>query len=130
MILLTFSGFTIIQFPGGVPEKDNDIEIVCRFGRAGKLTSVTWYRDRPSGKNEKILTVDSQLEVTYGDDRFKGRITVSGLDKDSIRDRKFTLLKVDGNDISNYWCEVLPNIFLRNERNKLDVKGLNVLLVF
>ena len=128
--MMLFSGFTIIQLPPDVPETKKDVEIVCRFGRAENLVSVTWYRDRPSGKKEKIVMVDSQLEVTFGDDRFKGRVIVSREDSESIRDRRFTLLDVESNDISNYWCEVLPNIFLRNERNKLEIKGLNVILIF
>ena len=71
------------------------------------------------------MAVDTQLEVTFGDDKFKGRIAVSGEDETSIRNRSMTFLKVDSNDISDYWCEVMPNIYEKNKKSKLQIQGVN-----
>ena len=118
------SAFTIIKFSDGVHEKGDDVDIICIFGRAKNLESVTWYRDTPSGKAEKIVTLHSTPTVEYGDKIDKGRIVIDG-SQQSIRDRRFKLSKLDNNDISKYWCEIKPNIFKSNKKSQFELKGLN-----
>ena len=128
--LMLFSGFTTIQFPGGVAKKGDNVEIVCVFGHAESLTSITWFRNRVSGISERIVTLTSSLQIKHGDEKFEGRIATKAQEQLSSRDGRFTLLDVDHNDISEYWCEVEPNIYKRSETSKLQVKGCNVLVVF
>ena len=125
--MILFSDFTIIQFPGDVPKKGDNVEVVCVFGRAENLTDVTWFRNRPSGIPEKIITLSSSLQLKYKDEKFKDRIKINAQEQPSIRERRFTLLEVEHNDISDYWCEVTPNIYNRSETSKLQLKGFNVL---
>ena len=100
------------------------MDIICIFGRAKNIESVTWYRDTPSGKAEKIVTLLSTSGVEYGDKIDKGRIEIDG-SQVSIRDRRFKLSKLDNNDISKYWCQIKPSISKSNKKSQFELQGLN-----
>ena len=70
------------------------------------------------------------MGIDYGDDKFKNRINADG-SQESIRDRRFKLLKVDHNDISKYWCEVKPGeSFKENQKSELKIEGLKDFIFF
>ena len=120
------------MFHNKTSEEGYELEMVCVFGHAEQLTEITWYRERPSGIPEKIITLNSKLQIKYRNWKFNGRIKVPGK-LTSINNSRFniTLSDLDHNDISKYWCEVKPDLYNSTWRHmRLEVKGLNYRFLF
>ena len=99
---------------------------MCAYGHAENLKEITWYRERPTGVPEMMITVNSKLQVERENKKFKGRIEVP-INQASIRNQTIHLLDVDHNDMSKYWCDVKPDIYNSTWRQThLEVKGVNV----
>ena len=110
--------------PGG------DVNMTCVFAVADKTRmTLTWYRDRPSKPEEKLVTFllsstdhpDGRNEIEAA---FRRRIQIPD-NQDYKKNHSLTLLNVDSNDISKYWCVVVPDLYNSSyKRNKLKMEGV------
>ena len=114
--------FTIVEFAASA-KAGEDVDMMCAFGIADKDMELTWYRDRPHTPTEKILTFTNNTGNIVTE-IYKDRISFP-TDQDYRKNHSLTLLNVDSNDISKYWCQIEPDIYNTDWRDKqLQIEGL------
>ena len=120
--LFKFSEQAVMLFGNDEPRTGDDVTLICRFGQAASLRRVTWIRTNQHNKDETIATLEDPqtAELTVAE-KFEGRVEVAA-DHEPQRTRTIKLLKVDSNDISKYWCNVVPAFMFYVK--ELAVKGL------
>ena len=127
-----FSGYTKAFFTPLV-KPEEEVEMFCVFGHADVLTDVTWYRNRPTGRAEKIVTFHHPRDVLISQElsRFPERISTDHTQDSFTRNHSFMLLDVHSYDIGEYWCEIKPDIFNATWRSsELKVEGSTILITF
>ena len=117
--------YTIAEFAASALYGDY-VDMMCRFGLAEQDMELTWYRDRPHTKAEKILTF-THITGNIVTEIYKNRISVP-TNQDFRKYHSLTLLNVNINDTSTYWCQIKPDIYNTDWRaKKLRVKGTDML---